>query len=110
MTRATEARRPDGIALLLFAASFHQAADNHLVPPLLPEFERLLGAAAADFLVAAYALGAAVVPFVVAATFKGAAKKLTPYALAIHAAAAAAFAFSPHAAFRAISGVASGVI
>ena len=65
-------KRPfDPASAFLFVASFVQAADNHLVNPLLPEFERTLGPAAADRLPQSYALGAAVLPFLVAIVFCG---------------------------------------
>lgn len=106
------------VAGFLFFASFLQALDNHLVAPLLPEFERTLGSAAAGRLPAAYALGAAVLPFLVAALYRRSARRLVLPALLVHGAAAVAFraaaddgagAFAAALA-RAASGAASGVL
>lgn len=112
-------KRPfDPASAFLFVASFVQAADNHLVNPLLPEFERTLGPAAADRLPQSYALGAAVLPFLVALLWRGRARLLVAPAFALHAAAAFVFYGAEAdaagawrgALARAAAGAASGVL
>ena len=115
---AAPKRSFDPASAFLFVASFVQAADNHLVNPLLPEFERTLGAAAADRLPQSYALGAAVLPFLVALLWKARARLLIAPAFALHAAAAFVFygAEADQAGIwrgaiaRAMAGAASGVL